>query len=91
MDQTDDRFPRYLAAMLRHGTDPVQVDTTIADLMVVTSALQLALRHPQMPRSIRESVEAFLEGVFQALQARDPVFGEIGRLGNDPANDVPHG
>ncbi len=85
----DPRFATYLTAMQRHGTHPLRLETTVADLLVITSTLQLALRHPRLGARVRTSVKAFLAEAIAGVAQLDPVLGEVARLGNDPLNDVP--
>jgi hypothetical protein len=91
MDQTDPRWAPYRAALQRHGPHPVVCETTVADLLVLTGALQLALRLPALPASTRAHVEAFVAAVSAGVARLDPVLGEVARRGHDPAADVPAG
>lgn len=88
MRDDDPRFAPYLAARTRHGTHHVRLDTTVADLLVLVGALQLALRLPALPRSVRANVEAFVAGALDGVARLDPVLAEVARLGHDPAADV---
>ncbi len=67
------------------------LETTVADLLMLGSVLHLALRNPLMPRRVRGQVETFLELLACAVEARDPILGEVARLGADPAYDVEAG
>ncbi len=82
-------FPDYLAALKRHSAHPVLVETTVGEVLILTSTLQLALRHPGFPAALRANLAAFLDGVCGALDTIAPVLGMVARLGNDPAHDVP--
>ena len=81
-------FAPYLAALQRHGTHRVTMETTVADLLVLGGALHLAGRHPALPATVRAGVEAFVAGVIAGVAPLAPVLGEVARLGNDPAYDV---
>jgi hypothetical protein len=89
MTPDDPHFAPYLAAMRRHAQHPLVLETTVADMLVLVSTLQLALRHPAMPRRVKGQVERFLEATCAALAGLEPVLGEVARLGNDPQYDVP--
>lgn len=79
---------RYLQAMERHTLHPVKLETTVGDLLVLVGALQLALRHPDLPATTTAGVETFLHGAIRGLQRLEPVLAEVARLGQDPAYDV---
>jgi hypothetical protein len=71
-----------------HGADPVLLSTTIADLLQIISALQLALRHPELPPGIATAVQAFISAPLAQIETKSPIIADVIRAGNDPAQDI---
>lgn len=82
-------FAAYHAAMTAHAEHPVRVEMSVMQLTMLLSALQLALRHPHFPASIRQWVEPWVEEAITNLGRLDPALETTLRAGNDPTQDVP--
>lgn len=70
------------------GQAEMVMPVDVLTLSLLVGALQLALRHPGFPAESRRVVVDFLDKAIRALEMFNPVFGRVGRMGNDPANDV---
>jgi hypothetical protein len=80
-----DRYTTLLSHYWRH---PVVIETELGTVAVLMGVLQLALRHPHLPRGSRHVIEGWLAQVLTEIAALSPVLAEGLRAGSDPANDV---
>jgi hypothetical protein len=86
---TDPLEARYVAEMLAHATTPVVLEVTLSNLGEIVAGIQLALRHPRFPPTVRAGLESFLAQTIAAVGVRYPGVAEGWRRGNDPAFDPP--
>lgn len=82
-------FDAYRAALVRHQEHHVRLEMRVLDLTMLLSALQLSLRHPRFPASVRPYVEGFVSGAIDNLERLNPVLGRTFRAGSDPNHDIP--
>jgi hypothetical protein len=73
----------YADAIQEHGDHPVHVNTSVIELTMLLTTLQLALRHPEYPETMRPYVEAFLDGAIANLTRLSPIIGQVMAAGND--------
>lgn len=78
-----------LALLERHARHPVHLEIDVITGQVLTSALQLALRHPAFPRTSREIVQGFIRAFQARVAALDGDLAVLVELGNQPHRDVP--
>jgi hypothetical protein len=86
---TDPLEARYVAEMLAHATTPVVIEVTLSNLGEIVAGIQLALRHPRFPLTVRAGLESFLVQTIAAVGTKYPAVAEGWRRGNDPGFDVP--
>jgi hypothetical protein len=79
----------FLAAMQRHAAHPVHIELDLTTCLVLTGALQLALRHPAFPHTSRAICEEYLGEMQAQLAELEPILSHGVAWGNDPAHDVP--
>jgi len=80
-------FERFQAAGRQHGLQMVRLEMNVAQLLVLVSQVQLALRHPNNKGESAAEATAFVRDVQEQLRALDPVFGEVIEHGFDQALD----
>ena len=83
------RLNRFVEVMTRHGQHPIELSMDVTTIVVLISALQLALRHPDFDGQNAKTSRRFVEVSIRRLEQIHPLLGEVMRLGNDPAHDVP--
>jgi hypothetical protein len=79
----------YAAALRQYGLHPVRIDTDVVTITVLVGALQLAVRHPQLPAQTRAVVTAWLAETIATVGTLAPDIEALLRLGQDPAYDIP--
>jgi len=76
-------FEQYQAALIEHGDHLVRVEMNVLQLTMLLYSLQLALRHPQYPDTMRAWVEPFVEGALDNLERISPTIAATWAAGND--------
>lgn len=82
---------RFMAASCRFTLAVGETMTTrmnTTDLLCVIAALQLALRHPNMPARTGRSIRRFVDAHIQQIDVIEPVLAELLRLGDLPEHDT---
>lgn len=79
----------YLEWMEKYSGDRVELNIALGTLDAMIASLQLALRHPHFPPSIRERMLDFIRQTIGTVAPHHPVVAEAWRRGNDPTYDVP--
>lgn len=59
----------------------IRLELGAVESLVLLGALQLCLRHPQMPATTRNKVRQFAEGIEKAVQTIGPAVAEVARRG----------
>jgi hypothetical protein len=81
-------FDAYRDALAQHAAHPVMVELTVLQLTMLLSTLQVALRHPDYPASMRPYVEQFITGAIENLRRLNVTLADTMAAGNDPTQDV---
>jgi hypothetical protein len=81
-EETIDRMIEEITA--KRG--PMEIVFQPASVLKLTGLVQLALRHPELPRESRAMGEGFLAGVREYFADSPTVLGVI-RRGDDPNED----
>ena len=88
MRLSEQQVARYTQALRGHGDDPVVVESDVTTIVMIVGALQLALRHPRFPSTMRMVIDGILTCWSEKLASVDPLFAEVIALGDDPKLDV---
>jgi hypothetical protein len=86
---TTPAFEAYLEAMAQHQHVTVAMEVDLLTFTMLVASVQLALRHPAYPPSLRERIEPWLTEKLARLHALSPDIAAALEAGMDAANDLP--
>jgi hypothetical protein len=85
-----DDLDRFTAALRRAAERKpyIQIDVSWAAATSIVACLQLALRHPDVPRHTRGVVRGVVDSFINEIEQVVPELAALLRMGDDPAQDV---
>jgi len=72
------------AAINTYGPHPVLFEFNVAALLQITAAVQLAMRHPELPTRAQQHLERFVQNVRLAVGRMSPDLASVVDLGSRP-------
>lgn len=86
----DDLPPGFVAAFTRLVSGPpVELVIRPGGAWVLLASMQLALRHPQYPPSLRAEAERLAQRLVELIAQLEPELRPYAEAGFDPSQDVP--